>query len=141
VAPGRSRSLRRQPRKFYEGVAQELIGYARASVAPRRVSDPLPKPPKLLGYLWVWFCELSSARTSNGYGLNPITFPEIDAWTCLMGVRPTPWETSVLRRMDAATLSVLNNKQSAGKDISAKDTAGVKSLFAGLKARAAEVFG
>lgn len=108
-------------------------------VSPRRVSDPPPKPPKLLGYLWVWFCELSSARTSNGYRLNPITFPEIDAWTRLMGVRPTPWETSVLRRMDAAVLSVLN-KPSGGKDISAKDAAGVKSLFAGLKARAAEVF-
>lgn len=58
-----------------------------------------------------------------------------------MGVRPTPWETSVLRRMDAAMLSVLNKQSSGGKDISAADTAGVKSLFAGLKARAAEVFG
>jgi hypothetical protein len=92
--------------------------------------------------MWVWFCELSSARSSNGYGLNPITFPEIDAWTRLMGVRPTPWETSVLRRMDTAVLSILNGKQSSSeKDISAKDTAGVKSMFAGLKARAAEVFG
>jgi hypothetical protein len=110
-------------------------------VSPRRVSDPTPEPPRLLGYLWVWFCELSSARSSNGYGLNPITFPEIYAWTRLMGVRPTPWETSVLRRMDAAVLSVLNKQSGSEKDVSAKDAAGVKSLFVGLKARAAEVFG
>jgi len=56
-----------------------------------------------------------------------------------MGVRPTPWETSVLRRMDVAVLSILN-KSSKEKDVSAKDTAGVSSMFSGLKARAAEVF-
>lgn len=56
-----------------------------------------------------------------------------------MGLQPTPWEISVLRRMDAAFLSVVNN-QADKKDVSAKDTKGVSSLFSGLKARASEVF-
>lgn len=38
-------------------------------------------------------------------GANPISYLEIDAWARLTGCAPSPWEVSVLRRMDAATMT------------------------------------
>lgn len=108
-------------------------------MSQRRVDAPPPTIPKFAAYLWVWFCELSGARTSNGYGANPITFPDIAAWSQVMGLRPTPWEVSVIRRMDIAVLSVLNKASGSG-EVPVTDTKGVSSIFSGLKARASEVF-
>jgi hypothetical protein len=41
--------------------------------------------PESLAYIWDDFIELNSARTSNGYSMNPLTFLEIDAWQRLTG--------------------------------------------------------
>jgi hypothetical protein len=54
--------------------------------------------------------ELAGARTSNGFGPNAIGYGELQAWARLTGRDPSPWEVSVLRRMDAAMLSKLTKK-------------------------------
>lgn len=64
----------------------------------------LPKMPRALEHIWAWFCELNSARTSNGFGANPITYSEIAAWSALTLNVPTPWEVSLLKRIDRAFL-------------------------------------
>jgi hypothetical protein len=64
-------------------------------------------------HLWGWFVELSHARSSNGYSANPIGFAEIEAWARLTGQEPTPWEVSVLRRMDTAALEEMAKKSAA----------------------------
>lgn len=38
-------------------------------------------------------------------GANPISYLEIYAWARLTGCAPSPWEVSVLRRMDAASMA------------------------------------
>lgn len=96
--------------------------------------------PSAVAHVWAWFCELSAARTSNGYGADPITFGDIDAWARLTRLSPTPWEVALIRRIDSAILPRMNKPAGSGKEISVKDTAGVVSLFAGLKARANEAF-
>jgi hypothetical protein len=48
-----------------------------------------------------WFSTLSARRTI-GMAVNPITFSDIDAWARLMGVSPSPWEVTLLTRLDDA---------------------------------------
>lgn len=89
---------------------------------------------------------MSGARTSNGFGLNPLSFAEIQAWAALTGVEPTPWEVSLLKRLDAVTLANQRNDAPRSNDepeieVTADDDLGVKSIFASLKARAKAVHG
>lgn len=59
--------------------------------------------PSLL--LWDWFWELDAARGSNGFGLNPISYEAIQAWSAMTGAAPEPWEVSTLKAMDMGLLS------------------------------------
>lgn len=68
-----------------------------------------------MAYLWGWFIELASARTSNGFGLNPISYVEIAAWARLTGREPSPWEVSLLKRMDGAALAAYAKKAPGAK--------------------------
>jgi hypothetical protein len=67
-------------------------------------------PPYEVEHLWHWFCDLSAVRTGSGFGANPIGYGEIEAWARLTGNDPTPWEVSVLRRMDIAALEKFAKK-------------------------------
>lgn len=58
-----------------------------------------PCPPSLT-YLWATFYRLSNRRGSNGFGVNPITWSELDAFTRLSGVRLTPWEIETVEMLD-----------------------------------------
>lgn len=89
--------------------------------------------------------ELSGSRTSNGFGLNPISFTEILSWATLAGVAPTPWEVRLLKRLDAATLAVkASDEPMEGVpeiEADAEDMDAVKAVFMSLKNRAAAVYG
>lgn len=66
-----------------------------------------PELPDTMRYLWEWFCELSAARGASMNGLNPISYPDIDAWSRLRGVEPDASEVHILTNMDAAFRRVL----------------------------------
>lgn len=55
-------------------------------------------------YLWRQFTSLHRARTSNGWGPNPITWSELDAYCRLTGVQLDPWEVEAIRALDEAFL-------------------------------------
>ena len=103
-------------------------------------------PPLELEQVWRWYCELGSARTSNGFGLNPLSYTEIKAYADLTGVRMTPWEITLLKRLDTVTLKGQKTNPSLDEaepefEASVDDVDAVKGIFASLKARAAQVFG
>lgn len=78
----------------------------------------IPEVPYGYFYLVRWFGELDSTRGSNGFGPNPITYPDIDAWSRLTGANPESWEVSVIMKMDAArraAFNEVNNKKPGGK--------------------------
>lgn len=56
--------------------------------------------PNELAYLWRWFHELSAVRGSNGWGPNPISYREIEAWIGLMGPIVTPIEVRLIMLLD-----------------------------------------
>jgi hypothetical protein len=57
-------------------------------------------------YLYRWWLELHSARGGNGFGPEPISYTELDAWARLTRRSPTAEEVTALRTMDDAYLSM-----------------------------------
>jgi hypothetical protein len=84
-------------------VRQALESVARQT---GKIPDALniePLPPEC-EYLWRWFRDLSGSRTI-GFGINPITYLDILAWSRLTGVRPEPWEVRIIRDIDTTLLA------------------------------------
>lgn len=78
-----------------EGLAGDLIRFATTGTGDC---------PQAIAYLLDWFSALSSRRTV-GMAANPISYAEIEAWSRLTDTRPTPWEVSILVRLDDAFLA------------------------------------
>lgn len=64
-----------------------------------------PELDEMAMYIWEWFMELNSQRTSNGFGQNPITYLDIQAWASLTNRFPLAWEVRAIRNMDMMWLS------------------------------------
>lgn len=99
--------------------------------------------PLALEHVWNWFSDLCGARTSNGFGLNPITFSEIAAWAQLTGNAPSSWEVSLLKRLDLAYLARQGKGAQAAApevEVESNDLTGVKTILSSLRAKANAVF-
>jgi hypothetical protein len=73
----------------------------------RKRGKAAPKAPVLppeAVHVWNAFVQLSSARTSNGFGPDPVTFTEVAAYVDLTGDVLDPWEIEAIREMDHAFL-------------------------------------
>lgn len=79
-----------------EVAAQELVG---------------PPCPDDLRYIWEWFVELSSSRTSNGFGANPLGWATLEAWSRITCVQLLPYERRALLALDRAYLAIMSEKK------------------------------
>lgn len=61
------------------------------------------------------FLELHSCRSSNGYGPNPLSYTEIQAFYQLNQVPVQPWEVLVLRHFDSVYLKCYDEEQDKKK--------------------------
>jgi hypothetical protein len=62
--------------------------------------EPPPAPlPRRLAYLWRWFGEISMGLAATGMAPSRLTWPDVAAWSQLMGVKIEPWEARVLIRL------------------------------------------
>lgn len=59
-----------------------------------------PPFPMAMLYLWSVFARLHARRGSNGFGLNPIGWAEIDAYQRLAQSRLAPWEVRIIEDLD-----------------------------------------
>jgi len=64
-------------------------------------------------YLWRDFIKLNSSRTSNGFGVNPISYTEIYAYYSLNKTDIQPWEVEVLEAFDRVVLNLYAKKSEA----------------------------
>ena len=60
----------------------------------------LPRFPMALLYVWQAFNRLSRRRGSNGFGVNPISWSDIDAFVRNSKVALRPWEISLIEDLD-----------------------------------------
>lgn len=62
--------------------------------------------PTAFKYVWQDFLVLNSSRTSNGFGVNPLSYVEIKAYYDLHQQVPEPWEITIIRYFDAVVMNV-----------------------------------
>lgn len=67
--------------------------------------------PDSMGYVWGWFIELHNARTSNGFGLNPITYVDMQAYFDLYQIVPQDWQVQLIKQLDSIALSAFAKQQ------------------------------
>lgn len=96
-------------------------------------------------YLWLWYQELAATRQFSDGIAHAICHREIRAWAENTGRVPNPWEVSVIRRMDDASLAARYEEVGPDRrdnvEFAVTDTVAVKAVMSNLKARAARVFG
>lgn len=56
-------------------------------------------------YLWQWWCEIATARPSNGMALSALPYSEMEAWARCTGRNPTIDEYRVIRLIDNTYLA------------------------------------
>jgi len=79
--------------------------------------------PMALTGLWSVFLDLSAGRTSNGFGPNPLTFAEREAYLRLYDTVLSPWEHDLLTQLDLVYLENVAAMQKE-KDKQAKKPTG-----------------
>lgn len=62
--------------------------------------------PAAAEHIWGMFRALDHARGGNGFGLNPISHAELEAYTGLHGLALTPFELACLRALDGKRLEI-----------------------------------
>lgn len=62
--------------------------------------------PEVFSLVWKDFRNLDSARTSNGYSANPISFTEIEAYCRTMQIELQPWEIEIIKIFDITVLKL-----------------------------------
>jgi hypothetical protein len=67
--------------------------------------------PAVFNNIYQDFLELNSARSNNGYGPNPISFSEIQAFYSLNRIQPEPWEVFMIRYFDAVIIKLHDEDQ------------------------------
>ncbi len=67
-------------------------------------------PPKCVDHVWAWFWELNGARSSNGFGYDPVSYIEIKAWSELVQANPQDWEIRMIKAMDSTFLAETNKR-------------------------------
>lgn len=67
--------------------------------------------PDCLAHVWNWFLQLNSQRTSNGFGVNPITNQDMWFFFQLEGIEPESWELDLIRRFDRVALECSSEQQ------------------------------
>lgn len=83
----------------------EKLAHIEATTGRRPAELDGPPVPPQVTHILEWFFELSSARTGNGFGPNPLTWTDFDAWARLMNRVVRPWEIEMLRALDRCYLA------------------------------------
>lgn len=79
-----------------------MLGRARE---PKKIAEyeaELACPPFPMAMLHVWtaFNRLSNRRGSNGFGINPISWADIDAFVRHSQMPLAPWEIRIIEELD-----------------------------------------
>ena len=88
------------------GSAQLSDHYA---VLAKRGHIKAPQPPKLppeVVHIWNTFVQLAAARGGSGFGPQPISYTEIEAFSRVMDMPLAPWEVAAIRALDDAYFEV-----------------------------------
>jgi len=96
--------------EFETSESVKLIEVNRASKwIPRAEQEP-PFPATHADIFQIYY-ELHAARSNNGFGANPISYSELEAYSRLTRRALGPWEVKMLRRIDSIFLLASSKAQ------------------------------
>lgn len=72
-------------------------------ITPKELENLL-ECPEMMVFVWQYFLDLHNTRSSTGFGVNPITYQEIKAYSSIMGIQLDEWEVRVIKRLDHIAL-------------------------------------
>lgn len=67
--------------------------------------------PQELQYIWYWFLMLHNTRSSNGFGLNPISYQDMWFFFQIEGVEPESWEVDLIKQFDNIYMTQIHEQQ------------------------------
>ncbi len=67
--------------------------------------------PENTEWLWETFWQIGAGRGNNGFGLCPITWQDIRAFSDVVGTKLNPWEVETIMLMDKALLEAVGKLQ------------------------------
>ena len=73
--------------------------------------ETLLECPAYLSDVWRYFLQLHSKRTSNGFGINAISYSEVLAFCKLKGVYLQPYEVDLIMQLDNVCLDFYAKEQ------------------------------
>lgn len=73
--------------------------------------DELLTLPASMEQVWYWFVSLNNARSSNGFGVNPIQYSEMKAYFDLINVEPEEWEVNTIKQLDIVAMQIFADQQ------------------------------
>lgn len=88
------------------------------------LSGGRPNIPEAGWLLWAFFVELSAVREGNGFGPNPISHSQIEAWARLHGWPIRSHHIAIIRALDDTWLEHAYSKQAG---VSGKASSGPSS--------------
>lgn len=78
--------------------------------APEKMPEQLdvPECPEGMQYLMGYFAEMNKRRGSNGWGFNPLSFGDLEAWARSRNISLLPFERAALDGLEAVFLKIHN---------------------------------
>lgn len=77
--------------------------------------------PYEVAYLIDWFEDMCMGRTSSGFGINPLTWVDIQSWSNLTKYELHHWEVSAIKYLDAIYITESKKRaKQAAKDAKTK---------------------
>jgi hypothetical protein len=61
--------------------------------------------------VWGWFLRLHNKRSSNGFGVNPLQYSEIESFFRLQSYMPQAWEIEIINILDGVALDAYSEQQ------------------------------
>jgi len=94
--------------------------WRQTGVKPKELED-IKELPESCNQVWRWFIDLNNARSSNGYGVNPIAYSDLKAYLDLIGIEIEDWELNLIKRIDnEAMISYAKESEAERKKASKK---------------------
>lgn len=89
------------PQKDGHTLREHLEAAKKQGADPAELRDLVA--PEGVEHVWQWFLALHRGRAS-GFGPSGLSHAEIEAWSRLYGLRPSPFELDCLVALDGAFL-------------------------------------
>jgi hypothetical protein len=93
--------------------------WRQTGIKPKELEDVVELPESCIS-VWKWFIDLHSARGSNGFGINPISYTEIKSYFDLIDLQPEDWEINLIKLFDNEALAAYAKEAEAERKRSSK---------------------